>query len=69
MIFQVITFTQKDACCNVQVVVFELHQDAVQRLVVAGERVFMKMMHQQLLRLVRSTCLKKEKEKRAAITE
>lgn len=51
-----VTLTQEDACGNLQVIVSELLQDVVQRLVVAGEGVLMEVMHQQLVCLVYCTC-------------
>lgn len=55
-----VTLAQEDACANLQVTVSEIIQDVKQRLVVAGQGVFMEMMHQQLPRLIYCTCNEEE---------
>lgn len=54
--FGTVTLVQEDLRCNLKVVVSKQAQDVMQGLMVAGESVFMEMMHQQLLRLIYSAC-------------
>lgn len=55
------TLAQEDAHGNLQVIILEKIHGVMQRLVVAGQGVFMEMVHQQLLGLVYCACKKEER--------
>lgn len=54
------TLAQEDASGNLQIFVLEKIHGVVQRLVVAGQGVFMELLHQQLIGLI--DCTWKEEE-------
>lgn len=51
---------QEDASGNLQVFVLEKVYGVMQRLVVAGQGVFMELLHQQLFGLIHCTCKKED---------